>query len=93
MSDIIRDLQLPRCLRPHPGLPLAPARPPPLCPPTPCAGPRGRCKPGRRPPAPNLSRQPPGPPRGLHARLDSGPAGSATGDWPAPALPASYLPG
>lgn len=28
MSDIIRDLQLPRCPRLHPGLPPAPARPP-----------------------------------------------------------------
>lgn len=86
MSDIIRDLQLPRCPRPHPGLPPAPARPPPLCPPTPVRGARrtvlARPAPARTKLAPAAAWAP----RGLHA--GSGPAGSATGDWrPRPSWP------
>lgn len=75
-----------------PACPWPPRGPPPLCPPTPVRGaPRtlqARPAPARTKLEPAATRAP----RGLHARLDSGPAGSATGDWPAPALPASYLP-
>lgn len=92
MSDIIRDLQLPRCPR-HPRPAPGPRAVPTPLSSTPVREARERCKPGRRPPAPNLSRQPLGPPRGLHARLDSGPAGSATqglaGPGPPSLLPAS----
>lgn len=69
MSDIIRDLQLPRCPRPHPGPPPAPARSPtPLsshpergAPPTPLARPA----PARTKLAPAAAWAP----RGLHAGL------------------------
>ena len=75
-----------------PACPGPPRGPPPLCPPTPARGAprtlRARPAPARTKLEPAVTRAP----RGLHARLDSGPAGSATGDWPAPALPASYLP-
>lgn len=84
MSDIIRDLQLPRCPRAHPGLPPAPTRSP-----TPLSSHPER---GARP-APARTKLAPAAawaPRGLHAGL--GPAGSATGDRLVPALSASYLP-
>lgn len=75
-----------------PACPRPPRGPPPRCPPTPARGAprtlRARPAPARTKLEPAATRAP----RGLHARLDSGPAGSATGDWPAPALPASYLP-
>lgn len=91
MSDIIRDLQLPRCPRPHPGLPPAPrAAPHPFVLPPPRAGPGRLHPPARRPRVPNLRRLQLGP--RAACKPGSGPAGSATGDWPDPALPASYLP-
>jgi hypothetical protein len=61
VSDIIRDLQLRRCSRPHPGCPRPPSGPPPLCPPTPRAEPGRLHPPSRRPPASNLRRRRPGP--------------------------------
>lgn len=91
VSDIIRDLQLPRCPRPHPSLPPAPARPPtPLSSHPGARGPGRLGSPARRPPALNLRRRPLGP--RAACTPGSGPAGPATGDWLAPALPASYLP-
>lgn len=73
-----------------PACPRPPRGSPPLCPPTPSAGPGRLYSPARRPPAPNLRRRPLGP--RAACTPGSGPAGSATGDWPALALPASYLP-
>lgn len=75
-----------------PAWPRPPPAPPPLCPPTRLRGARQTL---RARPAPARTKLAPAAawaPRGLHAQLGSGPAGSATGDWPAPALPASYLP-
>lgn len=80
MSDIIRDLQLPRCPRPAPRPAPGPrAVPTPLSShprargPADAASPAGGARPHQAQAAATRA------PRGLHARLDSGPAGSATG--------------
>lgn len=73
----------PACPRPR-------AAPHPFVLPPPQAGPGRLHPPARRPPAPNLRRRPLGP--RAACTPGSGPAGSATGDWQARALPASYLP-
>lgn len=83
MSDIIRDLQLPRCPRPHPGLPLAPARPHPFVLPPPCARAAGALT--RPAPALQQAGSHSGP-RGLRQpSTQRAPPAPAT-DWPAPTL-------
>lgn len=94
MSDIIRDLQLPRCPRPHPSLPSAPRDPPtPLSSHPRARGPADSTRPPGARPAPARTKLAPaaaGAPRGLHAGL--GPRRLGDRGWQARALLASYLP-